>query len=234
MVIPFWRMKTAIALGVLWLTVGASGQELKQSSNGLLTGTLYGVVIDPDGQPAKGTRLWAVMQCPSTCPFWKSETVTSQGGEYHFRPLPLGRKYSVFSKKAELEYPRFSPPPTATVELTVEHPNVELRVDLPPRVGILTIHLTDRTTGAVIPRVLVKVKVPEAPDARWFEVWADSSNCVFFHDCAIPVPPDTDLLVHVSSTGFHEWDESAGKGKPLLVHSGARLTWDIQLEPLSH
>jgi hypothetical protein len=133
-----------------------------------------------------------------------------------------------------MEYPRFSPPATATVELTVDHPNAELRVDLPPKVGILTIHLTDRTTGAVIPRGLVKMKVADAPDSRWSEGWADSSNSLFFADSAIPVPPDKQLLVHVSSTGFHEWDESVGNGKPLLVHSGARLTWDIQLEPLQH
>ncbi len=230
-VIPFWRMKAALALVALWLTVGASGQEPKQRSNGL-TGTIYGVVIDPDGQPAKGMLLAAVMQCPSSCSFWMSETVTNQVGEYHFRPLPLGEKYSVFSRKAQMEYPRFSPPPTAIVELTVEHPNIELRVDLPPKVGILTIHLTDQTTGAFIPRGLVKIKVADAPDSRWSEVWADSSNCLFFPDCAIPVPPDKQLLVHVSSTGFKEWDESAEKGKPLLVQPGARLTWDIQLEPL--
>jgi hypothetical protein len=225
-------MKIAFALAVLWLTVAASAQQPEQPASGPLTGTIYGVVIDPDGQPAKGVRLSAVMQCPSACSFWSSETVTSQGGEYHFRPLPLGRKYSVFSRKAQMEYPRFSPPPTAIVELTVDHPNAELRVDLPPKVGILTIHLTDRTTGAVIPRVLVKMNVPDAPDSRWSKVWADSSSCLFFPDCAIPVPPDRQLLVHVSSTGFKEWDESEEKGKPLLVHSGARLTWDIQLEPL--
>lgn len=226
-------MKTAIALAVLWLTVGASGQEPKQPSNELLTGTIYGVVIDPDGHPANGMRLTAVMRCPSTCSYWESETVTSQGGEYHFRHLPLGRKYAVFSKKAQMEYPRFSPPPTAIVELTVDHPNAELRVDLPPTVGILTIHLTDRTTGAFIPRGLVKIKVADARGSRWSEVWAaDSSNCLFFPDCAIPVPPDKQLLVHVSSAGFREWDTSIGKGKPILVQSGARLTLDIQLESL--
>jgi hypothetical protein len=233
MVIPFWCMKTALALAALWLTVAAaSGQEAK-SNEPLTTGTISGVVINPDGQPAKGLRLSAVMQCPSSCPFWMSETVTSQGGEYHFRPLPLG-KYSVFSREAQMEYPRFSPPATATVELTVDHPNAELRVDLPPKVGILTIHLTDRITGAVIPRGLVKMKAADTPDSRWSEVGADSSNCLFFPDCAIPVPPDKQLLVHVSSTGFHEWDESVGTGKVLLVHSGDRLTWDIQLEPLPH
>jgi hypothetical protein len=131
-----------------------------------------------------------------------------------------------------MEYPRFSPPPPAIVELTIDHPNAELRVDLPPKVGILTIHLTDRTTGAFIPRGLVKMKVADAPDSQWSELWVDSSNCLFFPDCTIPVPPDKQLLVHVSSAGFKEWDESAEKGKLLLVQPGARLTWDVQLEPL--
>ena len=128
-------------------------------------------------------------------------------------------------------YPRFGPAPAGAVEMRVDHPEAELRVDLPPKVGILTIHLTDRTTRAIIPRVLIKMKVLDAPDSQWSEVWADSSNRLFFPDCAVPVPPDKPLLVHVSATGFTEWDESMGKGKPLLVHSGARLTWDIQLQP---
>jgi hypothetical protein len=176
--------------------------------------------------------LSALMECAGSCSLWKEDTMTNQAGEYRFRHLPLGQKYSVFSKKAKMEYPRFSPPPAALIELTGDRPDAELRVDLPPKVGTLTIHLTDQTTGAVIPRTLVKVKVADDPDSRWSEVWADSSNCLFYPDCTIPVPPDKQLLVHVSSTGFHEWDESSGNGKPLLVHSGARLTWNIQLEPI--
>ncbi len=223
-------MKIALPLAVLWLTFGASSQQSQQ-----LAGAIYGVVIDQSGQPAKGVTLSAVMQCPtSSCALWMTQTITNHIGEYRFQHLPLGRKYSVFANNTRAEYPKFSPPPADTVELTVDHPDVELRVDLPPKVGTLLIRLTDRTTGLVIPRVLVKVKVPDGPDSRWSEVWADSSNCLFYPDCTIPVPPDKQLLVHVSSMGFHEWDESAGKGKALLVHSGTRLTWDIQLERLPH
>jgi hypothetical protein len=225
-------MKIALALAVLWLTVGASGQQARDFG-----GAIHGIVVSPDGQPAKGMRLSAVMECPSGtrgCSFWMSQTTTNQAGEYRFQRLPLGEKYSVFADNTKAGYPMFGPAPAGVVEVTGDHPDAELRVDLPLKVGILMIHLTDRTTGAVIPRVLVKVKVSDAPDSRWSELWADSSNCLFFPDCAIPVPPDKKLLVHVSSAGFHEWDGSLGKGKPLLVHSGARLTWDIQLEPLSH
>jgi hypothetical protein len=213
-------MKIALAFAIFWLTVGASGQESRQ-----FAGEIHGIVVGQDGKPAKGMRLGAVMQCPGACAFWMRDTITNQAGEYRFQRLPLG-KYSVFKE--------LGAPPLGVVELTVDHPDAELRVDLPPKAGILMIHLTNRTTGGFIPRGLVKVRVADDPDSRWSEVWADSSNCLFFPDCAIPVLPDKQLLVHVSSTGFHEWVESAGKGKPLLVHSGARLTWDIELEPLPH
>jgi len=211
---------------------GGDLTKKREFEYGLLRGTIYGVVIDPDGVPAKGLRMAAVMQCPSSCSSSMSETITSQGGEYHFQPLPLG-KYAVFSDNTKAGYPWLSFP-AKIVELTVDHLNAELRVDLPPKVGILTIHLTDRTTGAFIPRGLVKMKAADSPDSSWSEVWADSSNCLFSPDCAIPVPPDMQLLVRVSSTGFHEWDEGVGKGKPILVRSGTRLTLDIQLDPLPH
>jgi hypothetical protein len=211
-------MKIALAFAIFWLTVSGSGQESQE-----FAGEIHGIVVGQDGQPAKGMRLGAVIQCSGACAVSMRDTITNQAGEYRFRRLPLG-KYSVFKE--------WGAPTLGVVELTVDHPNAELRAELPPKVGILMIHLTDRGTGAIIPRVLVKIKVADAPDSRWSEVWADSSNCLFFPDCAIPVPPDEQLFVHVSSTGFHEWDESAGKGKPILVHSGTRLTLDIQLDPL--
>lgn len=213
---------------VLSLAVAAFGQSPD------FGGEIHGIAVRPDGQPAKEMRLSAVMECPSACAFWMSETITNQAGEYRFQHLPVGSKYAVFADNTKAGYPRFGPAASGVVEITVDHPVAELRVDLPPKVGILTIHLTDRTAGAVIPRVFIKMKDLNTPDSQWSELWADSSNCLFFSDCAVPIPSDLPLLVHVSATGFSEWDESMGKGKPVLIHSGARLTWDIQLEPLSH
>jgi hypothetical protein len=221
-------MKIALPLAVLCLALSASGQQYQE-----FAGEIHGAVIDADGQPAQGIRLYAVVQCPSACGLSMRDTVTDRAGEYRFQHLHVG-KYSVFTHNAGAGYPRLDTPPAEVVELTVDHPDAELRVDLPPTAGILMIHLTDRTTGGFIPRGLVRIRVADEPDSRWSEVWADSSYCFFFPDCAIPVLPDKQLLVHVSSTGFREWDQSAGKGKPLLVHSGARLSLDIELEPLPH
>lgn len=51
-------------------------------------------------------------------------------------------------------------------------------------------------------------------------------------DRVILVPTDRDVLLHVTSQGFHEWDESVDKGKLIPMASGARRTLDAQLEPL--
>jgi hypothetical protein len=45
------------------------------------------------------------------------------------------------------------------------------------------------------------------------------------------VPPDRNLIIHVTADGFREWDESIGGGKPIFVPSGTRLTLAVQLEP---
>jgi hypothetical protein len=222
-------MKIVLAFAVLWLAVGASAQQPLDFG-----GEIHGIVVGQDGLPVNNMRLSAVMECPSSCPFWMSATVTNEAGEYRFQHLPLGHKYAVFSDNTKAGYPRFGPAAAGVAEITIGQPMVELRVNLPPKAGTIVIHLTDRATGAVIPRVFIKLKAADAPDSKWSELWADSSNCLFFPDCAVAVTPDKPLLVHVSAWGFNEWDESIGKGKPLLIHSGARLAWDIRLEPLSH
>jgi hypothetical protein len=65
----------------------------------------------------------------------------------------------------------------------------------------------------------------ESPEQQVFSMSCDSNHVVL-------IPPDKNLLLHVTSDGYREWDESAGKGKPLHLDSGARITLDIQLDPL--
>jgi hypothetical protein len=48
---------------------------------------------------------------------------------------------------------------------------------------------------------------------------------------AVLLPPDKDLLIHISSDGFAEWKESIGKGKSLNLASGTTHRLDVQLEP---
>jgi hypothetical protein len=49
----------------------------------------------------------------------------------------------------------------------------------------------------------------------------------------ILIPPEKRLLLHVASDGFNDRDESAGRGKLVYLHSGTRLTLDVQLQPIN-
>ena len=64
----------------------------------------------------------------------------------------------------------------------------------------------------------------ENPESPLFTMSCYSSHVIL-------VPPDKNLLLHVTSDGFHEWYESVGRGKPLHMASGTRLTLEVQLEP---
>ena len=57
-----------------------------------------------------------------------------------------------------------------------------------------------------------------------------SMSCYATH--VVLIPPDQDLLLHVSADGFHEWQESVGEGKFIHLPSGSQLKLDVQLLPL--
>ena len=65
----------------------------------------------------------------------------------------------------------------------------------------------------------------ESPEQQVFSMSCYSNHVVL-------IPPDKNLLLHVTSDGYREWDESAGRGKSLRLASGVRITLDIQLDPL--
>ena len=111
------------------------------------------------------------------------------------------------------------------VEPTPEHPKAELKVYLPPKAGFVEIHLTNQKTGAPISAMQVALMSTEKPTSPFF-----SESC--YSNKVILIPPDKSLLLHISSDGFHEWNESVGKGKLIHLASGARLKLDVQLEPL--
>ena len=114
----------------------------------------------------------------------------------------------------------------AEVEISPEHPKAELSFTLPPKPGFIRIHLRNGKTGEKISAVNVAVILMETPESPLLTMSCDS-------DLAIFVPPDTNLLLHVKSDGFREWDESVGQGKPLNLPSGKRMTLRIQLEALN-
>jgi hypothetical protein len=218
-------VKTALVFVGLLLLAAASAQQNEEPQP---KGLIYGIAIGPDGQPAKqvgltaeplGVALGAVLP----------RTRTNDAGEYRFESVPWWGRYTVYGDDENEGYSSFSTGPAGDstppeVELTPEHPEAELRVLLPQRAGFIQIHLTNQTTGAGISGMRVELMLPESPASPFFTM-----NC--YSNRVVLIPPDKDLLLHISSDGFREWNESTGKGKPIRLASGARLKLDVQLEP---
>ncbi|MBZ5512059.1 MAG: carboxypeptidase-like regulatory domain-containing protein [Acidobacteriia bacterium] len=199
----------------------------QQQDDARPSGVIFGNVIGQDGQPAKGIGLTAYplgVALGAVLP----NTRTNDAGEYRFDKLPWWGRYTVYADDEDAGYSRTSTgtagsrPPE--VEVTPEHREAELKVYLPPKAGFLEIHLTNRRTGTVISGMRIAVMPMDKPASPLFTM-----SCYSTH--VILIPPDKNLLLHVTSDGFREWDESIGKGKPLHLASGTRLTLAVQLEP---
>ncbi len=219
-------MKGRLVVVVLLLLTTAVAQDRDPSSG---KGSIYGLAFDHDGRPAKGVGLR---------PFrWRSLLLTlpsvrtNDKGEFHFENLPWGR-YSVHSDDEDAGYADYligAPDDRhpSEVEITREHPKAELIVYLPPKAGFAQIHLTNRLTKATISGMHVDVMAVEKPESPLFST---TRKCC--SDEIVLVPPDKDLLLHVTANGFHEWNESVGKGKLIRLASGERIKFNAQLDPV--
>jgi hypothetical protein len=218
-------MKAILACVGLFLLATAVAQQRDESGP---KGVIHGTVIGQDGKPAKGIGLEA---WPLGVPLGARlpHTRTNDVGEYRFEKIPWWGKYSVHAEDDDAGYSVFSTgegrnePPE--VELTPERPEAEMKVYLPPVAGFLHIRLTNRRTGAGISGMRVALAPRESPEQQVFSISCYSNHVVL-------IPPEKNLLLHVTSDGYREWDGSVGSGKPLHLASGARITLDIQLDPL--
>ncbi|HWF45643.1 MAG TPA: carboxypeptidase-like regulatory domain-containing protein [Bryobacteraceae bacterium] len=190
--------------------------------------TIYGIVIGQDGNPAKGVGLTA---CPLGVPLGAvlPHTKTDQSGKYRFENIPWWGRYTVYAEDPDAGYSSFSTGPSGPgdpkeVTLSPERSEAEFNFRLPPKAVFLEIHLTNRRTGAVISEVQVTVMSMQDPARLIF-----SENCASDH--VILIPTDRGLLLHITSRGFREWDDSAGRGKLIRAISGTRLKLDVQLAP---
>jgi hypothetical protein len=218
-------MKATLVFVGLALFAAATAEQRRESD---ANGVIHGTVVGQDGEPAKGIGLDAYpigVGLAAKLPHTKTNDV----GEYRFEKIPWWGKYSVYAEDEDAGYSLFSTREGHTdpegVELKPDRPEAEMKVYLPPKAGFLHIRLTDRRTGNAIPGMRVTLAPNESPEQQVF-----SMSCYSNH--IILIPPDKPLLLHVTSDGYREWDDSAGRGKPLYLASGARTTLDIQLDPL--
>ena len=218
-------MKATLVFVGLFLVATALAQQQDESRP---NGVIHGAVIGQDGKPAKGIGLdaWQLgVPLAARLPY----TRTNDVGEYRFEQIPWWGKYRVYAEDDDAGYSLFSTgegrAEPQEVELTPEHPEAEMKVYLPPKAGFLQVRLTNRRTGATISGMRVALAPMERPKQQLFSISCSSDRLVL-------IPPNKNLLLHVTSDGYHEWDESAGSGKLLHLASGARITLDIQLDPL--
>ena len=221
-------MKARCALVALLLSPSMFGQQI------------HGVLITQDGQPAKRITIASIWQCPDRskpCRIARSSRVTDQNGEFRFDRLNPG-KYLVFADDREAGYGYCATSEAAdhhyseVAEVTLEHPDAELRLFLPPQAGFLDVRLTDQSTGTEVSTVTVKVV--EGQNAGWFQTTLDRSSCQLFgHNlCYVLIPPDTQVSVQVSSPGYEGWDgKNDTTERTLRLASGDRVRWEVQLKP---
>lgn len=190
-------------------------------------GVIYGRVIGPDGSPGKGITLVACPQGVALGAVLPS-TRSNDAGEYRFDNIPWWGRYRVYAEDDDAGYSSYSTGrgrnKPREVKLAPEHRVAQLKVYLPPKAGLLHIHLTNRRTGSTISGMAISVMSMEHPDSLLYSMSCYSNHIVL-------IPPDKDVLLHVTSEGFKEWDESVGTGKLLRLNSGTQSTLDIQLEP---
>lgn len=188
-------------------------------------GSIHGTVIGNDGTSGAGIRLTASGRS-GALGTRLPETRTDQSGNYRFDRLGWD-KYTIYADDPDVGYSIFSTGTSAQgnppeVTLSPDHPEATLDLRLPPKAAFVRIHLTNKRTGTVISGMQVRVMSSLNPLQQLFSISCSS-------DSEVLVPSDKDLLLHVTSMGFHEWDESAGSGKHIRVPSGNHVELYVQL-----
>ena len=137
-------MKLLAILMSLVLTLSASSQQSAESRPGILLhgdeqgrGAIRGVVIGRNGERAGHTGVMVFWLCPKGCQIVTSSMMTNGVGEFQFDPI-TGGKYIVCSDPdAYSQLPCFMDAAVGAVscivEITPEHPTVELRMQVPKR-----------------------------------------------------------------------------------------------------
>jgi hypothetical protein len=214
-------MRSLPGVVLLLIAAGALGQ---QHSDAHPQGLIYGVAMGQDGRPARQVGLAAFREGLKPGDLLP-QTGTNAAGEYCFRNLAFG-KYIVYAYDNKVGYGELSTGkggPETEVEITSEHPIVQLLMRLPPKGAFLYIDVTNRS-GVAITNREIAVMSSDNPESPLF-VMTNSSKC------PVLIPSDKPLLVHVKSDGFLEWEQSVGSGKLIDLAPGSELTLHVQLDP---
>jgi carboxypeptidase family protein len=197
-------------------------------------GVIHGTVFDLRGQPVKGVHVtaWPLgVGLGAMLPTLR----TDQSGEYRFEHVCPGR-YAVIADDEAVAYRSASPmtneflygSPVEEVRINANHARAELPVYLPPRPGFMVVRIIDEDTKQEVQKCTVTLEVPGQHGEPELSSMFESAE----QNHVIEVPPDKDVVVHITADGFHEWSESIGAGKVVHVQSGERATLEAELDRL--
>jgi len=224
--------KLALVL-ILLLDVRVHAQSAIQGPT--CDGVIRGAVFDRSGQRATGITVvgWPLgVDLGAMLP----RVMTDQAGDYRFEHVCRGR-YTVIVEDKKAGYPYASPlmneflygVRAAVVKVTAKHPQVELRVNMPPKPGLMQIHVSDGEKKTAVLQFTVKLSVPRQRRTHFLAIEFKQD----VRNDEIQVPPDKNVICHVTAEGFREWRESAGTGKTMLVPSGTHVALEVSLDPLN-
>ena len=193
-------------------------------------GIIYGAALDNDGRPAREIRLVAYKLAGATGGYVPAgSTRTDQGGRFHFESIAAAGTYTVVAEDEAAGYSRggnwpSGPLGSESVDLSPKSPEAELDLRLPPKAGFLLIHLVNRKPGEAIPHAEMIVTTDDQRPQTIFH-WEGYSDRV------VSVPSGRTLLLHISLSGFREWSESLGRGRPIRLRPLERMTLQVALDP---
>ena len=227
-------MRIALAGVLLLLAFPATARPCFEDPHA--KGVVHGVVLQQNGEPAG--NFTAILDMPGiSLSYVLPRRKTNDRGEFRFEHLCPGR-FAVLVENDAAGYPfvsagwyhilygRLIP----EVRITKSKFDAELVVTLPPKPAQMHVNLVNRKTKEKIAESEIELIVDGTESVKTYCDTAESMTCdspPYFL-----VPPDRDVLLHVTSNGFHEWKESVGKGKLIHVGSGELLTLDIELDPI--
>ena len=215
--------ETAASLGAD-ATKAEADKESERSPNA----TIYGKAIDHGGRPAKGLHL-QVRPLDVSLSGALPRTQTNDVGEYRFEHLAWWGRYTVYAEDPDAGFSWYAVGPGGdrhppVVDITAENQQKEFTVYLPLKAGFLYVQLKSQRTGREI--AWIQVKMVSAVDPQ------SELTSTGHPDRVLLIPTDKDILLHVTSDGFREWDESVGRGKLIRMAPGTQRTLAVQLEPL--
>lgn len=222
--------KTLYLVVSLMIATSAFAQDAFQSSK--CNRVVQGEAVGQNGQHVAGLDL-TLEPLGVDFDYVLPRTKTDQMGRYRFENICLGR-FTVFIRDDEAGYLaayhviflRLTSH-IPEVRLTAKHLDVNLRVDVPPKPGLLDVRATSIVIKAGVPNATVVLKLEGRPNNQTIEFGLGA-------DTGLPVPPDRDVLVRLKGPGFWQSQETGRREKVVHIPSGTRVTLEVHLAPRKH